>query len=263
MAKAILISEQIVFIKQNRLIMCGRDIERKFGIPRGKVTRWLRENGLSIPLALQKRFRASGNIGKTSATPEEDQFITDNYLTMPVKRIGKNINRSGLFVSTRMRQLELITPRHIVEQFIAESKLKKGNVPPNKGKKMSKRMYAKAKLTMFKKGHLPVNTLHDGAISIRKDKRGVPYKHIRIALGKWIYLHIHTYEKSFGKIPKGGVIRFRDRDTLNCDPANLILIDKAENMKLNTIHRYPDEIKQAIRAVTKLKKTINGKEQND
>lgn len=46
----------------------------------------------------------------------------------------------------------------------------KGHVPANKGRKMNAGVYAKVSATMFKKGHMPDNTLYDGAESIRKDK---------------------------------------------------------------------------------------------
>ena len=33
--------------------------------------------------------------GRTSFTAKEDQFIKDNYLTMPIKTMAKQIGRSG------------------------------------------------------------------------------------------------------------------------------------------------------------------------
>lgn len=45
-----------------------------------------------------------------------DQFITDNYLTMPVKRMAKEINKSGCYVFNRLKVLGLVVPVEIVEQ---------------------------------------------------------------------------------------------------------------------------------------------------
>lgn len=39
----------------------------------------------------------------------------------------------------------------------------KGHVPANKGRKMNAGVYVKVSATMFKKGHMPDNTLYDGA----------------------------------------------------------------------------------------------------
>jgi len=35
-----------------------------------------------------------------------------------------------------------------------------------------------------------------------------------------------------------------------------MLITKSQNLKLNTVHRFPEELKKTIVALTKLKKTI-------
>jgi HNH endonuclease len=114
--------------------------------------------------------------------------------------------------------------------------------------------------TQFKKGSLPHNTQHDGAISIRTDSNtGKKYQFIRIANAKWELLQRHVWKKHFGPITKGMIVSFKDRDTLNVLPENLELITHSENMQRNTIHRYPDDIKAAIRTVSKLVKTINQK----
>ena len=90
----------------------------------------------------------------------------------------------------------------------------------------------------FKKGHLPRNAKHNGAITIRNDKRSVPQKFIRISPGKWLYLSRYNYEKFIGPIPKGHVIRFRDGDTMNCEPSNLECVSKRLNMLINSKHGY-------------------------
>jgi len=86
----------------------------------------------------------------------------------------------------------------------------------------------------FKKGHLPANTLFDGAISIRKDtKTGRKYKYIRIALGKWELLQRKVWKDANGDIPKGYVVVLKDGDTINCELENLELISMADNARRN------------------------------
>ena len=98
------------------------------------------------------------------------------------------------------------------------------------------------KETRFKKGNLPHNTKHDGAISIRTDsKSGIPYKYIRIAKAKWVLLHRYVWEQYNGQIPKGYIIRFKDGDTLNCAISNLECISRRENMKRNTNYQKSAE----------------------
>jgi hypothetical protein len=123
--------------------------------------------------------------------------------------------------------------------------------------------YDKIKTTQFKKGGSPPNTKHDGAISLRKDKSGVSYYFIRIAKAKWMALHVKIYQDAYGPIPKNHIIVFKDRNPLNVTLENLECITREENMHRNSFHRLSPEIKQTIKVLTKLKKTIrNGKKQD-
>lgn len=140
----------------------------------------------------------------------------------------------------------------------------KGHIPANKGKKMPDEVYERAKQTMFKPGHLPKNTLSDGIIVTRhnhKERDSKPYKWIRISKAKWEMLHVFNWKQVNGPVPKGMIIVFKNGDTLNCEIENLELITRRENMQRNTIHRYPTEIKQVIRTLGKLNKTIRKHEQ--
>lgn len=124
----------------------------------------------------------------------------------------------------------------------AESCFQKGHKSWNTGTVGLVKVTAAMKKTMFKPGNKPYNTGQDGDISDRPDKRGVMRRFIRIREGRWEYLSRHNYRKSVGPIPKGGVIRFRDGDTLNCEPENLECISQTLNMLLNSKHKYSREI---------------------
>jgi hypothetical protein len=140
----------------------------------------------------------------------------------------------------------------------------KGDKPFNAGMKkdqfMSSGTIEKFIKNQFTKGHLPHNTKSNGAISFRKDKMGNTYKFIRTGLGKWQHLHVFNWIREKGNIPKGYIVIFKNGDKMNCHIENLELITRKENMSRNTIHRYPEEVKQSIKALSKLKKIINGKE---
>ncbi len=45
--------------------------------------------------------------------------------------------------------------------------------------------------------------------------------------------HRHRWQQEHGPIPAGYLLRCRDGDTLNTDPANWRLVSKAENARLN------------------------------
>ena len=112
----------------------------------------------------------------------------------------------------------------------------KGNVPANKGKKMSPEQYEKCKGTMFKKGHKPQTTVPVGSESKKKTD---PYVWIKVADDdvpsrfNWRPKHHLVYEEHYGPIPEGHVITFLDGDTTNFAPENLRAISMATNARLN------------------------------
>lgn len=239
--------------------MSGREMATKLKLGKSLVNRWIKDNGLAVPRSLVVKFQSDARKGTTSSTPSIDTYLRANYKKLPQKRIAETIGRSHTFVVTRLKQLGLVIPREIIEQFRKESQIKPGNVPLNKGKKMSKEMYNKCAPTMFKKGQLPHTTLYDGCITVRHDhpdRKGHRYKWIRISKAKWEMLHVHNWKKKHGPIPKGFIVAFKTADTMNCSPGNLMLITRAENMKRNTIHRYPMELKQTMRMIGRLSRKI-------
>lgn len=113
-----------------------------------------------------------------------------------------------------------------------DTRFKKGNVPPNKGKKMSAEQYAKASRTMFKKGNISHNYRPVGSERVNVDG----YIEIKVAdPNKWKLKHRVVWEESNGKIPAGMNLVFRDNNPLNTKLDNLMLVTRAENMEMNNI----------------------------
>jgi hypothetical protein len=137
------------------------------------------------------------------------------------------------------------------------TQFQKGSVPANKGQKMSKDVYEKAKPTMFKKGTVPPNTQPIGTIHQRKDTGGKMYQYIKLSDCNWQLLNRYTWEQHNGPIPKGLIVVYKDGNYLNNDINNLMLLTKKENMARNTIQRYPTELQQVMKLKCKLIKTIN------
>lgn len=71
-------------------------------------------------------------------------------------------------------------------------------------------------------------------------------------------VHRIIWKEANGPIPDGHVIVFKDtlpkHENITID--RLECISRGELAKRNTIHRYPPEVKQAIRTLAKLKRTI-------
>lgn len=197
---------------------------------------------------------------RSTATPAEDKYIRLSYLTTPVNHMAKALNRSEVFIRSRLKALGIVVPREVVERFIQQSRIKPGTVPPNKGKKMSEEVRQKVKRTWFSRGNLPHNTKTDLYVSARYHKKDKCwYLYIRESVGRWELLHRHMYRKFVGDIPKNYVVAFKDGNSLNCITSNLELLSMKENMQRNSVHRYPEEIKDIIRTKGVLTRKINQK----
>jgi len=138
---------------------------------------------------------------------------------------AQGFSRTVNAVANKAKQRKLKAP--------GNGRFKKGQVPANKGKTVSKEAKAKMKNTWFRKGHRPHTTLHDGAITVRRDCSGIYYKHIRLAKNKWVMLHRYLWQQAYGPIPKGMVVRFKDGNSLNCQLDNLEMVTRAEHLARN------------------------------
>lgn len=190
-------------------------------------------------------------------TPQEDQFILDNYLTMPMKRISKHLGRADSVARQRLKLLGYEVPKEVAQRFALASRRKPGDVPVNKGVPMSEATREKVKRTWFRKGQLPHNTKADGVIVTRNDKTGKPYQYIRIKKAKWELLHRHLWRQHHRRIPRGMIVAFKDGNTMNCVIDNLELITRQENMRRNSVQNLPTELRKAKQLIGVLNRKIN------
>jgi len=138
---------------------------------------------------------------------------------------------------------------------------KPGHTPYNKGKQMPAETYEKVKKAMFKKGNKPHNTKPIGTIHVRADKTGRFYQYVKIKDSHWELLQRHVWTQANGEIPAGCVINFIDGNYLNCELSNLQVKTRGEMAVMNSIHRYPAEVRDLIKLTNKLKAKTNGKQQ--
>lgn len=59
------------------------------------------------------------------------------------------------------------------------------------------------------------------------------------------------------------MLAFKDGNQLNPEVENLNLISMKENMKRNSIHNYPEELKEIMMLKGYIKRQINKKQRND
>jgi len=204
---------------------------------------------------------------RTFWTEKEIKFLTDNYSDMNTADIATILKRplSGVYgkaytmgLKKSKQYLALMLEREAkkLAELGKNYQFKKGNVPYNYGQKMSTKNYEKLQKTMFIKGRKPHNTRKEGEESKSVDG----YTYVKIADNDWRLKHRVVYENINGPIPNDYIVVFKDNNQLNFDINNLELISKSENMLRNTIHKYPETIKEIIKLNNKLKKQINAKQ---
>lgn len=252
--KIIFTKQEQDYIFDNYLKISSNKIGDKLGYRGAIVRKFMKENHLIVSVDLSKKFRSDALNGRTSFTDNETQFVKDNYLVIPVKRIAKKLGKRGCAVNIRLRQLGLVIPKNLIEKRKRESQFNKGQVAFNKGMKqtefMSKASISKTIATRFKKGNVPHNTNYNGHERITKDG----YIEIRIDKCEYRLKHLFEWEKLNGKLPKGYCLRSLDGDKLNTAPENWKLITRSKNMEMNSIHRYPPVLKKSILLIKKIDK---------
>ena len=189
-------------------------------------------------------------------TDEQEQYLIANYATTSNTDLAKILGKNN---ADRVMAKAFRLGLKKSSEFLSEQRkttgkngqFKKGMTPHNKGKKLSDATKAKIAKTMFKSGDRPHNSLPVGAES--EDKDG--YLVVKIAEPNvWRYKHHIAYGEP---VPKGHKVIFIDGNKRNFDKANLMLISNAELMNRNTMNRYPPELVQLLKTLSKLKKRVS------
>lgn len=196
-------------------------------------------------------------------TAEQKRIIKRDYLKKPIKVLAREIDVGPHRISRYLKRNGLVIPKEIIEERKRSTQFVKGHKTHNKGvplvEWMSPKGVEKVKKAWFKEGRIPpnVNPEGDGAITIRKDPRGVPQKYIRLSIGVWAPYARHKWEKENGKIPDDHILTFKDGDTLNTSYDNLELITKIENILRNSVHNFPEEIIPSMVLIRRIENKLN------
>lgn len=201
-------------------------------IPVTRIKNYLQDNNMRLTVEQRKR-KQSIRMQLEYNSAQFDDFILKNYNKLPAKQIGKIIGKTGGFVLKRYKELGLVVPAEIKQKFIKDSHIKKGSVPPNKGKKMSAELYQRCSKTFFKKGNVPVNIVPIGTERITDDG----YIEIKVKGGSlqknWRLKHRIVWEKHNGPIPKDHNVQFKDGNRQNVAIDNLYIISRSDQLKKN------------------------------
>ena len=202
-----------------------------------------------------RRLKRSSDVKVWS--PKKQEKLIALYPNHTNLEIASLLGSTESAVGGRAFKLKLRKSPEFMLEHSSKGFFPKGHQPANKGLKqteyMSDAQIEKTKKTRFKKGDIPKNHKPIGYERITRDG----YVEVKTTEPNVFELkHRLIWTKHNGAISSDCVIRFRDGNKLNVDISNLYLVSKSENMTSNTIHRYPPELKKAIRAYGKLKKTI-------
>ena len=202
-------------------------------------------------------------------TPAEEQQLRERYADGLTQEIAQDLGRSVSKVLAKANALGLYKSAEYLAKHCrsldpatgAAFRFQKGHSSWNKGMK-GLQAGGRAKETQFNKGHMPHNWVPIGTEQIRD---GYLYRKVTDTRSRhdWKLVHVMLWEEHNGPIPKGLILCFRNGNKQLIELDNLDLITRAERMRRNTIHRYPPDLKDAIRAVGKLKRTIKEVEHHE
>lgn len=203
-------------------------------------------------------------------TNKERAYLKKHYPNKPTKEVAEVLGVSlryaymqasllGLTKSDKYRAQELQRQAVRLRVVGVAYRIKKGQEPPNKGRKqsdyMTKEAIARTAKTQFKKGTIPPNYQPVGYERMTIDG----YTEIKTGEGLRMFKLKHRveWEKVNGNIPRGLILVCKTDDKQNCHPSNWELITRAENMKRNTYHNYPKDIANVIQLRGALTRQIN------
>lgn len=242
--------------------MHNRDLQKKYGLTEHQC------NFLFKKLKLKKtRRQRSLSAGKLEWTPEEDQFLRDNWLHMNNVALAKALGRKLTNTRTRlyqlgMKRIELEFWTDEMVQFLRENFRKIGDTelaeifstkwPKNKGwsKKHieKKRRYLKLKRTRKEMDAIRQRHIEAGVYARGNEKmwetRGVakegeirywrasynkdrPVPLIKID-GQFVHYARYRYEQLHGPVPEGHNVVFLDNNPENIEDNNLGIVTNAE-----------------------------------
>ncbi|WP_237173002.1 HNH endonuclease [Paracandidimonas lactea] len=207
-------------------------------------------------------------------TEIEVKILRKFYADSPTERIAQALGRPLTQVYAKARRLGLVkSPAYLDsphacrlrhgDNLGAEYRFKPGLIPANKG--IRRPGYAPGRMahTQFKVGQNPHNTLPIGAY--RLDPSGILQRKISNNKGsnsmRWRGVHELVWVEANGPVPPKHIVVFKPGMRTNI--LEQITLDRvecislAENMRRNSLHRYPKEIGDAIRARAVLNRRIN------
>ncbi|PJK00802.1 HNH endonuclease [Lysobacteraceae bacterium NML91-0213] len=190
-------------------------------------------------------------------TPDEDETLRLNYPNFPAFLIAHVLGRTTSMVHNRAHVLGLAKSPDFARHPMAH--LWNGTADP---RSVEKRFKKGQMAGAAQHNYVPIGTLRvkDGVLArkVTDDPTLYPAR-------RWVPVHRTVWEAAHGPVPAGHVVRFRagmkttDEALITVD--RLELVTHAENMRLNTIHRYPPELRAVMKLAARVRRAIDKKAQ--
>jgi hypothetical protein len=217
-------------------------------------------------------------------TDEDIAILTSRYPDAPTIEIAKLLGRKVHHIYAKAKKLGVCKSEAFLSSPASgrlrdgsvglSGRFPKGHVPANKGSRRPGWGPGRMKTTQFKRGTLNGNAAHlyRPIGTVLADPEG--YLRIKVAErvnGKpagwhkdiWPLVHHRNWEAVHGPIPAGHIVIFKDRNRSNPEVENLELITVAENMRRNTVHNLPPDLKQVVMLNGQLKKVIRNRQRKN
>jgi hypothetical protein len=194
-------------------------------------------------------------------TIEQDNYLIAHFADTTNQTLAAVLSRTDKAISARAVRLHLKKSAAYLEQvkeITRQTAFKKGHTTWNKG--IHYMPGGRSVETRFKPGQRPKNhhpigherITRDGNTQRKLTDTGCTRKdYVNISHIVWIAAN--------GAIPAGHIILHKDGNNQNCELSNLQCISKADNMRLNSYHRYPAPIPQLIQLRSALNRKINNR----
>jgi len=187
-------------------------------------------------------------------TVKQLEFIRRAYAKMYMPDLTRAFNTRYRCNQTE-GMIRAATKNHNIKSG-RDCRFTKGHKPWNTNTKGLTR----ANVTSFRKGSIPPNIKPLGAERI-DNREGFVLKKIAEcnpytgSATRYKHKHVWLWEQKHGKVKSGMVVAFRDGNNQNCTLGNLMLITRAELLRLNQYgyKDMPDELKPSVAALVKLK----------
>lgn len=189
-------------------------------------------------------------------TEEQDRFVRDRYVKHSRAEVTNLLNTRFGTTFTVEQIVSYVKNNHITCGRTGQ--FEKGNIPWTAGTKG----VVKPNSGSFRKGNVPKNLR--SMQSKRFDNTGgvlvkVPLSNPYTGADtRYLHEHVYVWTQANGAVPDGMVIIHKDGNSQNNELSNLVLVNRAELLRLNKngYRCMPDEVKPTVMALSKMEVSL-------